>query len=68
MRCVGQTAEGLPVAQSCRCEWLSQAQLRATLGVDLCSERFNCDTDERTLQRDRLNDGVPLLVTNLASG
>lgn len=45
---------------------VSDANLGAIIKVDLTSEAFRFDIDERSLERARLNDGKLLLVTNVA--
>ena len=67
---IGKTFKGRPLSDSGAKAWLYREVLEARLGsiikVDLQSEAFTFDIDERALQRARLNDGKLLLVTNVA--
>ena len=67
---IGKTFKGRPLSDSGAKAWLYREVLEARLGsiikVDLQSEAFSFDVDERALQRARLNDGKLLLVTNVA--
>jgi len=67
---IGKTFKGRPLSDSGAKAWLYREVLEARLGaivkVDLQSEAFTFDVDERALERARLNDGKLLLVTNVA--
>ena len=67
---IGKTFKGRRLSDSGAKAWLYREVLDARLGsiikVDLQSEAFTYDIDERALQRARLNDGKLLLVTNVA--
>ena len=67
---IGKTFKGRRLSDSGAKAWLYREVLDARLGsivkVDLQSEAFTFDIDERALQRARLNDGKLLLVTNVA--
>jgi transposase len=67
---VGKTFKGRRQSDSGAKAWLYreviEARLEQIIKVDLQSEAFTYDIDERALQRARLNDGKLLLVTNVA--
>ena len=67
---IGKTFKGRRLSDSGAKAWLYREVIEARLGsivkVDLQSEAFTFDIDERALQRARLNDGKLLLVTNVA--
>jgi transposase len=66
----GRSFKGRRLSDSGAKAWLYREVLESKLGaivkVDLQSEQFTYDIDERALQRARLNDGKLLLVTNVA--
>jgi transposase len=66
----GKAFKGRRLSDSGAKAWLYREVLESKLGaivkVDLQSEQFSYDIDERALQRARLNDGKLLLVTNVA--
>jgi transposase len=66
----GKAFKGRRLSDSGAKAWLYREVLESKLGaivkVDLQSEQFTYDIDERALQRARLNDGKLLLVTNVA--
>jgi transposase len=66
----GKAFRGRRLSDSGAKAWLyrevCEARLGAIVKVDLQSEKFSYDIDERALQRARLNDGKLLLVTNVA--
>jgi transposase len=66
----GKAFKGRRLSDSGAKAWLYREVIDARLGaivkVNLQSEQFTYDIDERALQRARLNDGKLLLVTNVA--
>jgi transposase len=67
---IGKTFKGRRLSDSGAKAWLYREVIEARLGsiikVDLQSETFTFDIDDKALQRARLNDGKLLLVTNVA--
>lgn len=66
---IGKTFKGRRLSDSGAKAWLYREVIEARLGsiikVDLQSETFTFDINDKALQRARLNDGKLLLVTNV---